>query len=218
MDDTNAPLAQNRRRLALSVGENAVFDGWGEAAVDSASAAAGVDPAVARLAFPTDQAGMIAAYVEAVDEALVAAFPPETIAAMRVSARIRALVVKRLELMAPAREAVRRALAILAMPQNLPTAARLGWRSADTMWRLAGDVATDFNHYSKRAILGSIYTATLLVWIDDDSEGIADTLAFLDRRLAGVGRFEKTKAQWLGSSDRRPSLARFVGRLRYPPR
>ena len=218
MDDTNAPLAQIRRRLALSVGENAVFDGWGEAAVDSASAAAGVDPAVARLAFPTDQAGMIAAYVEAIDEALVAAFPPETIAAMRVSARIRALVVKRLEMMAPAREAVRRALAILAMPQNLPTAARLGWRSADTMWRLAGDVATDFNHYSKRAILGSIYTATLLVWIDDDSEGIADTLAFLDRRLAGVGRFEKTKAQWLGSSDRRPSLARFVGRLRYPPR
>jgi len=218
MDDTTAPLAQIRRRLALFVGENAVFDGWSAGAVDSAAASLGVDPAVGRLAFPKDQAGMIAAFVEAIDEALVAAFPPETIAAMRVSARIRALVVQRLELMAPAREAVRRALAILAMPQNLPTAAKLGWRSADTMWRLAGDTATDFNHYSKRAILGSVYTATLLVWIDDDSEGMAETLAFLDRRLAGVGRFEKTKAQWLGSSNRRPSLARFVGRLRYPPR
>lgn len=217
MDDTTAPLARIRRRLALCVGENAVFDGWSEAAVDSAAAAIGVDRAVARLAFPTNQAGMIGAYVEAIDEALVAAFPPDAIAAMRVSARIRAILVKRLELMAPAREAVRRAMAILAMPQNMPTAAKLGWRSADTMWRLAGDTATDFNHYSKRAILGSIYTATLLVWIDDDSEEIAETLAFLDRRLAGVGRFEKVKAQWLGSSDRRPSLARFVGRLRYPP-
>ena len=217
MDDATTPLAQIRRRLALFVGENAVFDGWGAAAVDNAAAAIGVDPAVARLAFPTDQAGMITAYVEAIDEALVASFPPEAIGALRVSARIRALVVKRLELMAPAREAVRRGMAILAMPQNLPTAAKLGWRSADNMWRLAGDTATDFNHYSKRAILGSIYTATLLVWIDDDSPGMAETLAFLDRRLAEVGRFEKTKAQWLGSSDRRPSLARFVGRLRYPP-
>lgn len=215
MEET--PLAAIRRQLALSVGENAVFDGWSEAAVDSAAIARGIDPAVARLAFPKDQVGMVAAYVEAVDEALTAAFPPAAIAAMRVSQRIRALLLKRFEIMVPAREAVRRALSILAKPRNVALAARLGWRSSDVMWRLAGDTATDFNHYSKRAILSSIDAATLLVWIDDDSEGHADTIAFLDRRLAGVARFEKAKAQWTGSADRRPSLARFVGRLRYPP-
>ncbi len=215
MEDT--PLAAIRRQLALSVGENAVFDGWSEAAVDSAAAALDIDPAVARLAFPKDQAGMIAAYVEAVDAAMAEAFPPEAIAAMRVSHRIRALLLKRFEIMTPARESVRRALSILAKPHNVATAARLGWRSSDVMWRLAGDTATDFNHYSKRAILASITAATLLVWIDDDSEGQADTIGFLDRRLAGVTRFEKAKAQWTGSADRRPSLARFVGRLRYPP-
>jgi ubiquinone biosynthesis protein COQ9 len=211
------PLAAIRRRLALVVGENAVFDGWSEAAVNSAAAALDIDPAVARLAFPKDQVGMIAAYVEAVDEALTAAFPPDIIAAMRVSQRIRALLLKRFEIMTTAREAVRRALSIMASPPNGPAAVRLGWRSSDAMWRLAGDTATDFNHYSKRAILASIYAATLLVWIDDDSEGHAETIAFLDRRLAGVARFEKAKAQWTDSSDRRPSLARFVGRLRYPP-
>lgn len=215
MEET--PLAAIRRQLALSVGENAVFDGWSEAAVDSAATARGIDPAIARLAFPKDQVGMVAAYVEAVDEALTAAFPPAAIAAMRVSQRIRALLLKRFEIMVPAREAVRRALSILAKPRNVALAARLGWRSSDVMWRLAGDTATDFNHYSKRAILSSIDAATLLVWIDDDSEGHADTIAFLDRRLAGVARFEKAKAQWTGSADRRPSLARFVGRLRYPP-
>jgi len=116
-----------------------------------------------------------------------------------------------------AREAIRSGLAILAMPHNLPTAARLGWRSADTMWRLAGDTTTDFNHYSKRAILASLYTATLLVWLDDVSDGQADTIAFLDRRLGEVARFEQAKSKWTGSAERRPSLARFVGRLRYPP-
>jgi ubiquinone biosynthesis protein COQ9 len=215
MEET--PLAAIRRQLALAVGENAVFDGWKEAAVDSAAAALDIDPAVARLAFPKDQVGMISAYVEAVDAALAEAFPAETVAAMRISQRIRALLLKRYEIMTPAREALRRALSILALPQNISVAVRLGWRSSDAMWRLAGDTATDLNHYSKRAILSSIDAATLLVWIDDDSERQADTVDFLDRRLSGVARFEKAKAKWTGSADRRPSFARFVGRLRYPP-
>jgi ubiquinone biosynthesis protein COQ9 len=212
-----SPLAEIRRQLALPVGENAVFDGWSDKAVASAAAALSIDPDIVRLAFPEKPAEMVAAYVEALDEALVAAFPPEAIAAMRVSQRIRAILLERFALMTPAREAIRSGLAILAMPQNLARAARLGWRSADAMWRLAGDTATDFNHYSKRAILGSIYAATLLVWLDDDSDGQAETTAFLDRRLGEVARFEKAKANWTGSAERRPSLARFVGRLRYPP-
>jgi ubiquinone biosynthesis protein COQ9 len=213
----DSPLAEIRRQLALPVGENAVFDGWSDKAVASAAAALSIDPDIVRLAFPEKPAEMVAAYVEALDEALVAAFPPEAIAAMRVSQRIRAILLERFALMTPAREAIRSGLAILAMPQNLARAARLGWRSADAMWRLAGDTATDFNHYSKRAILGSIYAATLLVWLDDDSDGQAETTAFLDRRLGEVARFEKAKANWTGSAERRPSLARFVGRLRYPP-
>jgi ubiquinone biosynthesis protein COQ9 len=213
----DSPLAEIRRQLALTVGENAVFDGWSDKAVASAAGALGIDPDVARLAFPDKPAAMVTAYVEGIDHALADAFPPDKVAAMRVSQRIRAILLARFALMTPAREAIRSSLATLAMPQNLARAARLGWHSADNMWRIAGDTATDFNHYSKRAILASIYAATLLVWLDDDSEGQAETTAFLDRRLAGVARFEKAKASWTGSSERRPSLARFVGRLRYPP-
>lgn len=211
------PLAAIRRSLALAVGENAVFDGWTPAAVASAAAGSDVEPAVAALAFGKEPAAMIIAYVEAIDAALDAAFPAEAIAALRVSQRIRAILIKRFELMQPAREAVRSSLAIMARPRNLLASARLGWASADSMWRLAGDTATDFNHYSKRAILASITAATVLVWIDDESEGAAETIAFIDRRLGDVARFEKTKSQWVGSVERRPSLARFVGRLRYPP-
>jgi ubiquinone biosynthesis protein COQ9 len=118
--------------------------------------------------------------------------------------------------MTDAREAIRRALAILAMPQNAAHAARIGWRSADAMWRLAGDTATDFNHYTKRLTLGAVYASTLLAWLDDESAGFADTAAFLDRRIDNVMRFEKWKAEWRGSAHQRPSVSRFLGRLRYP--
>jgi ubiquinone biosynthesis protein COQ9 len=62
-----------------------------------------------------------------------------------------------------------------------------------------------------------VYGSTLLVWLDDGSDGWAETAAFLDRRIDDVMRFEKFKAQWRGSAER-PSLWRFLGRLRYPPR
>lgn len=211
------PLQQIRDQLGLAVGENAVFDGWTVKAVEAAAASHGIDPAQARLAFGKDPAAMIEAYVGAVDAAMVEAFPPEKIVAMKIRDRITDLVWKRLEIMEPAREAVRSAHAILIMPQNAPRGAKLGWRTADRIWRLAGDNATDFNHYTKRITLSAVYASTLLAWLDDQSEGLTESRAFLDRRIANVMSFEKWKAQWKGDSLSRPSMARFLGRLRYPP-
>jgi ubiquinone biosynthesis protein COQ9 len=211
------PLEAVRAQLALSVGGNAVFDGWSDKAVAAAAATHGVDPAIARLAFAKDQLGKIAAYIAAVDAAMAAHFTPDVIAGMKIRDRIRDLVWFRLVTMGPAREAIRSALTILAMPQNLATGLKTGWHSADLMWRLAGDKATDFNHYTKRLTLSAVYASTLVAWLDDQSEGWAETSTFLDRRIANVMSFEKWKAGWKGSSEHRPSLSRFLGRLRYPP-
>ena len=212
-----SPLEQLRRRLALAVGENAVFDGWTQKAVDSAAAQLGIEPAQARLAMPKGQAGLIDCYIQEVDRALADWFTPERLEGLKIREKIRSLVWQRLEIMGPAREAVRRGLAILAMPQNLPLALRISWRTADLMWRIAGDTSTDFNHYTKRMTLGAVYASTLLVWLDDDSEGWSETAAFLDRRIDDVMKFEKFKAQWRGSGEHL-SPSRFFGRLRYPPR
>ena len=139
-----------------------MFDGWGEKAVGSAAAQNGVDRSKALLAMPKSKAALVDAYIQGVDRELEQRCPPSEIAAMKIRTRIRTLVWTRLEIMGPAREAVRSGLAILAMPQNIPLGARAGWRSADQMWRLAGDTSTDFNHYTKRATLGAVYGSTLL--------------------------------------------------------
>ena len=213
-----SPLEQLRRRLALAVGENAVFDGWTQAAVDSAAQQLGIDPIQARLAMPKSSAGMIDVYIQEVDRALEAHFTPERLEGMKIREKIRSLVWQRLEIQGPAREAVRRSLAILAMPQNVPLALSISWRTADVVWRIAGDTSTDFNHYTKRMTLGAVYGSTLLVWLDDQSEGWMETAAFLDRRIDDVMKIEKFKADWRRSSDMRLSPSRFFGRLRYPPR
>ncbi|MEO6432880.1 MAG: COQ9 family protein [Sphingomicrobium sp.] len=213
-----SPLELLRQRLSLAVGENAVFDGWTAKAVDSAAAQLGIDPAQARLAMPKTAAGMVEVYIRGVDSALEAWAAANGLDQMKIRAKIRSLVWQRLQIMGPAREAVRTALSILAMPHNLPLAMRLSWSSADTMWRLAGDTTTDFNHYTKRATLGAVYASTTLAWLDDQSDEWVDSACFLDRRIDNVMEFEKAKLRWRGSADRRISLSRFFGRLRYPPR
>ena len=218
MDASVSPLEQIRRDLSLATGEHAVFDGWGRKAVEAAAAQLGVDRNKAVLAMPKGPAALIDLYVQAVDRALEQRLPEAELAKLKIRERIRTLIWTRLEIMGPAREAIRSALATLAMPQDAALGARIGWRSADMMWRLAGDTATDFNHYTKRITLGAVYGSTLLVWLDDQSEGLTETAAFLDRRIDDVMRFEKWKAGWKGSGDRRLSLTRFLGRLRYPPR
>jgi ubiquinone biosynthesis protein COQ9 len=167
---------------------------------------------------PKGQAAMVDLYIQEVDRALQTWFTPKRLEKLKIREKIRALVWRRLEIMAPAREAVRRALAILAMPQNVPQALRTSWRTADLMWRIAGDTATDFNHYTKRMTLGAVYASTLLVWLNDESEGWSETSAFLDRRIDDVMKIEKLKAEWRGSSGQGLSISRFLGRLRYPPR
>lgn len=213
----DATLDELRLALAPQVAANAAFDGWNGQALDAAADAAGVERDIARLAFAGGAAvEMIDAWFASIDAEMDARLPAETLAAMKIRERITALVEARLAIAAPNREALRRAVAILAMPQNATRGVRLGWRSADAMWRRAGDTATDYNHYTKRGLLAGIYAATIAVFLNDESEGWAETRGFLARRIQGIMAFEKAKAGFLARTQNRPSLSRFVGRLRYP--
>jgi ubiquinone biosynthesis protein COQ9 len=211
-------LDEVRAALAPIIARNAGFDGWSDAAVHAAADEAGVDRDVAKLAFKDNAIDMIDAWIDSIDLELAHRLPAENLAAMKIRDRITALLATRLEIMAPDRESLRRAMAIMAMPQNLVRSAKIGWRSADRMWRLAGDTASDFNHYTKRMTLSAVYASTLSVFVNDDSDNFADARAFLDRRIDNVMQFEKVKFQAKQRQDYVPSLSRFIGRLRYPAR
>jgi len=215
-DIADLTLDELRLALALQVAEEAVFDGWGDAALRHAAEALGADLDVARLAFPDGPMDMIAGWIAAIDVQMEAELSADQLAQMKIRERIRALVQYRLDAVAGQEEALRRALAIMAMPQNVAQSMKLGWHSADLMWRKAGDNSADYNHYTKRTILAGIYAATLAVFVGDNSEGKAETAAFLDRRIEGVMRFEKSKAKWFSADREHFSMASFLGRLRYP--
>lgn len=209
-------LDELREALGRVLPAHAAFDGWTHAALDAAAAELGVAADRARLAFSGGATEMIQAWIATADADMTKAAQVQGIGEMKIRDRIRLAIWTRFQQAAPHREAVRRAVAILAMPQNAVLAARTLWQTADAIWRAASDSAADFSHYTKRATVAAVYSATLLVWLNDDSEGFADTAAFLDRRIENVMQFERTKSRWRASSERRPSMLRLLGRLRYP--
>lgn len=215
MGMADLPLAELRVALAPAIAEAAVFDGWSAQAIAYAAEVEGADPAVAALAFKGGAMTMIEAWIASVDLAMRGAFTPAEIATLPIRERIRTLVQFRLDRLVGREEALRRALSIMAQPQNARATLRLGWKSADAMWRLAGDTATDYNHYTKRATLAGLYASTLAVFAFDTSGGHAETRAFLDRRIGDVMKFERAKHQFLHSGRERFSVARLLGRLRY---
>ncbi len=154
--------------------------GWTMAALQQA---AGSD---ADLLFPGGAAELVAAYIDMADRTMASEAAP-LVAEQNLSRRVRTLIATRLQQAEPHRAAVRRGLAVLARPANAALAARCTAGTVDAMWRAAGDTSTGVSWYTKRAILAGVYGSTLLYWLDG-RRGEADTLAFLDRRLAGVAQ------------------------------
>jgi ubiquinone biosynthesis protein COQ9 len=172
---------------------NVPFDGWTYRALRAGLAASGGDPRDAETLFPGGAADMIAAWCDLADRRMERGAAALELGAMRTPARIRAVISLRLAQNRVHKEAIRRALAALALPGNARAAALCTARTVDAMWHAAGDHSADFSWYTKRAILTAVYTATLLYWLRDPADDDAATLGFLDRRLADVGRITRVR-------------------------
>jgi len=210
-------IDRTRRKLLGAALPHVPFDGWTLKAILAGARDAGLTPAQAANAFPGGPAEMIEMMSRDADDAMLEAAEKENLAALKVRERISRLVRLRLGPYARDREAVRRAVAVLALPQNGPLGLRLLYRTVDAIWYAAGDTATDHNFYTKRALLAGVYAATLLHWLDDSSESQARTWDFLDRRIGDVMRVPQALGR-LGQIGRRlPNPALFFRARRRRP-
>jgi ubiquinone biosynthesis protein COQ9 len=172
---------------------NVPFDGWTQRSLRAGLTAAGMPADEATILFPGGAADMIAVFCDLADRRMTDA--DATLTETNVTARVRELIALRLAMNRPHKEAIRRAMAVLALPGNARTAAAIMGRTVDAIWHAAGDRSADFTWYTKRALLTAVYAATVLFWLHDSSDDDADTRAFIDRRLHGVGRLLRARGR-----------------------
>ncbi|WP_371155232.1 COQ9 family protein [Jannaschia sp. 2305UL9-9] len=171
------------------------FDGWSETAFRAAIADAGVTPAQARAAFPRGAVDLAMAFHMRGDARMIERLNAQDLGEMRFRDKVAHAVRTRLEIAAEDREAVRRGTTLFALPIHAADGARAVWGTADAIWTTLGDTSDDVNWYTKRATLSGVYSATVLYWLGDQSEGFRETWSFLDRRIDNVMQIEKFKAQ-----------------------
>jgi ubiquinone biosynthesis protein COQ9 len=188
-------IAATRSAVVAAALPHVVFDGWTDRTLAAAVAEAGVDPGLSRLAFPRGGVDLALAYHDAKDAEMAARLSGESLAGMRFRDRIAHAIALRLELVADDREAVRRGVALFALPTHAADGARAIWRTADTIWSALGDTSTDYNWYTKRTTLSAVWSSCLLYWLGDTSPDFTATRAFIDRRIDNVMQFEEVKAR-----------------------
>lgn len=181
------------------------FDGWSLAALRRGAEDIGLPPEAVERAFPGGAADAVAHFIAKADRDMLDALDKMDLPSMKVRERIATAIRVRLEQAAGHKEAVRRALSFLALPQHAGLALKSLYRTVDAIWYAAGDTATDFNFYTKRALLAGIYSATLLYWLEDKSEGHEATWAFLDRRIANVMSIPKLTGKLRGVAGKLPN-------------
>jgi ubiquinone biosynthesis protein COQ9 len=210
-------LAPVRAAVLAAALPHAPFEGWSEPVMNRAIQEAGVDPGLALLAFPNGITDLLGAFWGSLDAALAQEISRRGLDNLRLSERISEALKIYLALLRPHREAVRRALALQALPANAPGALAQLYRTVDVMWRAVGDQSTDFNFYSKRAVLAAVVASVVTHWLGGDGADGAAMDAFIERRIANVLEFEKVKAR-VGAISRffpspGPLLGRLAGRL-----
>ncbi|HSR55290.1 MAG TPA: COQ9 family protein [Alphaproteobacteria bacterium] len=195
MSEDGPELEAAREAILIAALRHVPFDRWTDKAIQAGIRDAGYRESLSTLAFPGGPKELAEAYCAFADARMEAALDADVLAAMSVRERIAYAVNLRMTQAENERAAVAELMAFFALPGNQPLAAKCMYRTVDSIWRAIGDTSTDFNFYSKRAILASVIGATVLYWLGDESEHSTDTRAFLDRRIEDVMAFEKAKGK-----------------------
>jgi ubiquinone biosynthesis protein COQ9 len=188
-------IEATRRAVVAAALPHVAFDGWTDRTLAFAVEDAGVDAGLSRLAFPRGGVDLALAYHDLKDAELARRLGDEDLLGLRFRDRIAHAIALRLELLEPDREAVLRAAALFALPQNAAEGARAIWRTADTIWTALGDTSRDYNWYTKRTTLSAVYSSCLLYWLGDGSANASATREFIARRIDNVMSFEEIKAR-----------------------
>ena len=199
-----------REQLIAAILPDVPFDGWTTRALRHAARRVDIPAAEAVALFPRGAADLVAAFSHWADEQMVERLEAAPGEPVSLSRRVALALRLRFEVLLPWREAVRRGLSILAMPQNAPLALRLLYDTVDAIWNGVGDHPTDFSFYTKRATLAGVQAAATLYWLDDRSPEFADTQAFIERRLADLHRLSGLRERLGAAGESLPNPLRLL--------
>ena len=203
-------------KLLDSFLNNAAFSGLGAPALLQAAKENGINKGEVEIIAPNGAISMIDYWFQKADDYVI-----ETLISrggLKIREKATLAIRARLEFLGQHKEALTKAIAIMALPHNIAHSLSIGYRFSDKVWRAFNDKSTDFNYYTKRTMLLAVDTSTAAYFINDDSHEHEDTWGFLDRRIENIMQIEKTKFKIREFKEKLPDPIPLLARLRYGKR
>ena len=182
-------------RLLLAMLPHVVFDGWSPESLAAGRCDLEQEVLDTILLFPRGMKDVAVHFGDYIDREMTAELAKIDLDEMPIRERISTSVLVRLRLLAQHKEAIRRLLSFLTLPGNHPVGLQITMKTIDIIWHTAGDTATDFNYYTKRGLLASVYGLTILYWLSDTSQNYRKTDLFLAQRINDVMQMPKFRGK-----------------------
>ncbi len=205
MAGKTAPRSGKRSDMSQAIIESALTlaasRGWARVGLGDIAEASGVSLAALRERFSSKNA-IVADYVASIDRGVLAARDPE-LAGRPATERLFDVLMKRFDLLNAHKQGVGAILrscpsdpeALLCAPLTLRRSMRWMLEAADlSSAGLSGQLRT-------KALM-MLYLSMIPVWLGDDSEDMARTMAVLDRRLTRLDRLTRTLCRFAPGRDR----------------
>jgi len=143
--------------------------------------------------FPTGYTTLIEMYLKEINSKMTVESQKINLIRLRIHERIREIFILRLKIMSKEKKLISKTFFYLLLPQNYKLALKNLYKTVDQMWFLARDNSTNFNYYSKRAILASIYTSVMIHFVNNDN--MDKTIILLNKQLNRVSNIPKIKSR-----------------------
>ena len=184
-----------KKKLTKAVLKSVIFDGWSNQLIESACIELDLDYNIVETLFPRGIIDIAVDYHKSGDEKMIDRLKSKDFKNYKIREKIFLAIQIRLQVEEKNKELIRRNISFFSLPQNLLDGNQLVWGTAHKIWSFFGDQSTDYNYYSKRAILSAVYGSVVLYWLGDESENTEATWEFLERRIQNVMLFESFKAK-----------------------
>ena len=168
--------------------------GWSEEMFNKVALNSKYESSVIFTLFPKGYISLIQLYLDEINKKMNDESKKLNLIRFRVHERIKELCILRFKIMVKEKKVISKTFFHLLLPSNYSFCIKNLYKTVDQIWFLAGDNSTDFNFYSKRAILASIYSAAILHFINNDN--FEETIRLLNRLLKKVSKIPKIKQRF----------------------
>ena len=125
-----------------------------------------------------------------------------------VHKRIRKILLSKIYIMNKEKKFYKKIFLSLLIPKRKFSLPIKLYKSVDQIWFIAGDTSVDFNFYTKRLILASIYSRVIFFFFNNNNQTLLEDL--LDSSLKRVSKIPELKTKFNIFKDYLPQAIKFV--------